>query len=657
MLKRTGPQLLLLLVLTALGTLFYYALFHWDNKYTAALPGGYGYSVLPEDPQQVFFLVDGWEFYPGQLLEPEDFAAGTAPRAYTYIGEYPNFSAPLGSPYGTATYRLILRYEGAPTELALYLPELLCAGKIYLNGVLAGQHGSLSPYQPLVTDGIYSFTADGDTEILIQCANYSHYYSGMYYPPAVGTVSAVAKVTWARLMVYGLLCFSALTLALHNLIQWLLGRDRLIRWMGLLSLAFALRVSYPFLRALGAPSVRLLYGLEDLCGSCVLLCAILLAGELSGRAARWYHRRAAVPGAAALCTFTTLFPLIILPYLPSLINFYGYVLFFWKLAASLYLLFLSVRPMAGDLLLKRYLLCAAGFYGLSLGVSVLFANRLEPIRGAWPEECGGFAVVVGFAAMMVRRGVLLTRENRRLTLYLQEEVDRKTRGMDLLLKERRELLANLLHDLKNPLAALRNYAELVRQEGVALDQETASYLDALTERAETVEERLDLLQDFSRGERGMFPMEPLCLNLFLRQFYTANLPDMELSGTAFRLRLPRESVWICGSRERLRTALENLCYNALSFTPAQGTITLSLTAEDRTAVISVRDTGSGIAPEDLPHVFERGFTRRSDGSGEGLGLFLVRTFALEHGGTAEAASRPGEGSTFTIRLPRLPKPQ
>ena len=63
------------------------------------------------------------------------------------------------------------------------------------------------------------------------------------------------------------------------------------------------------------------------------------------------------------------------------------------------------------------------------------------------------------------------------------------------------------------------------------------------------------------------------------------------------------------------------------------------------------DTGCGIAPEDLPHVFERGFTRRPDNSGEGLGLYIVRTFALEHGGSAEAESKPGSGSTFTLRLP------
>lgn len=97
--------------------------------------------------------------------------------------------------------------------------------------------------------------------------------------------------------------------------------------------------------------------------------------------------------------------------------------------------------------------------------------------------------------------------------------------------------------------------------------------------------------------------------------------------------------------------MENLCYNALSFTPEDGTVTLSLRREDGWAAVSVTDTGAGIAPADLPHLFERGFTRRPDGSGQGMGLFIVRNVALEHGGTAEVRSQLGEGSTFTLRLP------
>lgn len=651
--RQVRLQALLLAAVVLSSAAFYTLLYCFDNKYTAALPGGYGYNVLQDDPDDVAFLVDGWEYYPGQLLSPADFDHGVTPDLYTYIGKYPNFSAHLGTPYGVATYRLTLENGGDPVELALYLPELLCAGRVYINGVLAGEQGSLEPYAPRVMDGTYALAVNKSAEIIIQCANYTHYYSGMYYPPAVGSLGAISRMLTIRQIVYGFLCFTALAISLFHLLQWLLGRDKLARWMGGLSLFFALRVSYPFIRALGIPSIRPLYALEDVCGNAVVLCAILLAGELSGCAGRKYHRRGAVPAAAGLCLFTVLFPLFILPYAPIFINSYGILLFVWKLGAGLYLLFLSGHALSQDTRLGHYLLCAAGFYGLSVAASVVTANHFEPFCGAWLEEYGGYTLVIGFAAQMIRRSVLLTQENRRLTLHLQEEVDRKTHSMSILLTERRELLANLLHDLKNPLAALRNYAELVRSGNIALDQETAEYLNALSDRVEAVGDRFDLLQDFSRGERWMFSPEDICLNDLLRQFYAANCPDMELSGLEFRLRLPGENLYIRGNQDRLRTALENLCYNALSFTPPDGTVTLGLAQEPPYAVITVQDTGCGIAPEDLPHVFERGFTRREDDSGEGLGLHIVRIIALEHGGSVQAASQVGKGSIFTLRLPAL----
>ena len=648
--KRSLPGLLCLLLAAALA---FGALFRLDNKYTAALPGGLGYNVLQADAEQVAFLVDGWEFWPGELLSPEELAQRKA-TLHTYAGEHPHLSELTGSPYGAATYRLLLKDPAPPRSLALYLPELLCAGRVYINGELVGEQGSLSPYRPHVADALYPFRSGETTELVIQCANYTHYYSGLYYPPAVGSPTAIAKMTAARLLVYGLLCFVALGLALSNLALWALGRDRLEKWMGLLSLAFALRVCYPFLRALGVPLIRPLYALEDLCASAVLLFALLLAGELSGVAVRWYHRSLALPATAALCLFSTVFPLFILPYAPLFINTYGLVLFWWKLSAGIYLFFLALSGPQRDTLLGPYLLCAAGLYGLSLTVAALTIDRFEPIRGAWPEEYGGFALVLVFGALMVRRGALLTAENRRLTLHLQEEVDRKTRTLEVLLDQRRELLAGLIHDVKNPLSAVGNYLQLIRRGQAPLDSETAGYLDALVERVDAMEGRFGVLQSFSREERDALTLAPVCLNDLLTRFYETNRPDMELSGLTFRLALPDHPLSVRGNEARLRTALENLCYNALSFTPEDGTVTLSLFQEGDRAVISVADTGPGIPPEDLPHLFQRGFTHRPDGSGEGLGLYIVRTVALEHGGTVEAASPTEGGSIFTLRLPLSP---
>ena len=145
--KDTRLSLLILSAFLLVGLLAALGQYRWDNKYTSALSGGWGFNVLQSDPEQPAWLVDGWEFYPGELLSPEDFAAGRQAEEYTYAGQYPNFSAQLGSPYGEATYRLVLENPGESVELSLYLPELLCAGRVYIGGELAGD-GELPAREP-----------------------------------------------------------------------------------------------------------------------------------------------------------------------------------------------------------------------------------------------------------------------------------------------------------------------------------------------------------------------------------------------------------------------------------------------------------------------------------------------------------------------------
>lgn len=86
--KHIKMQALILAVVLLVGAVLYGFLYQADNKYTSALPGGYGYNVLPNDLEQVSFLVDGWEYYPGQLLSPSDFEGGIQPEYYTYIGKH-----------------------------------------------------------------------------------------------------------------------------------------------------------------------------------------------------------------------------------------------------------------------------------------------------------------------------------------------------------------------------------------------------------------------------------------------------------------------------------------------------------------------------------------------------------------------------------------
>ena len=146
----------------------------------------------------------------------------------------------------------------------------------------------------------------------------------------------------------------------------------------------------------------------------------------------------------------------------------------------------------------------------------------------------------------------------------------------------------------------------------------------------------------------------LDLCLLLRDFYSSNKPDIDVNGISFELLLKdSQPVMVYGDRRKLVSVLQNLVFNAVSFTPEGGKIRLCLDKEQEFAVLCVEDNGSGISEEDIPHIFDRFFTHRSHDNGSGVGLFIVKSIVTEHGGNIEVASTPGKGTIFTIRLPLI----
>jgi signal transduction histidine kinase len=114
-------------------------------------------------------------------------------------------------------------------------------------------------------------------------------------------------------------------------------------------------------------------------------------------------------------------------------------------------------------------------------------------------------------------------------------------------------------------------------------------------------------------------------------------------------------VKVYGDADQLKQVLVALLDNAFKYTPYEGSVSLSLTSDENHAIVKVSDTGIGILPEDLPHIFERFYradrTRSRDRGGSGLGLTIAQSIVQEHQGTIEVESTPGRGSTFTLKLP------
>lgn len=223
-----------------------------------------------------------------------------------------------------------------------------------------------------------------------------------------------------------------------------------------------------------------------------------------------------------------------------------------------------------------------------------------------------------------------------------------------------DFLAMLGHELRNPLSVIgTSVAILDRVDGQA---ETATHVrQIITRQVRHLTDLVNDLLDVTRVTSGKISLlrRPLDLAEVAR---TCATTLAEAGATrAHQVVLALEPAWVEADETRLQQVITNLVLNAVKFTPAGGTVTIAVRGEDDAAVLQVRDTGVGIAPDLLPRVFEA-FVQghpaadRSQG-GLGLGLTLVRRLAELHGGSVDAASDgPGRGATFTVRLRRVPSP-
>jgi PAS domain S-box-containing protein len=225
-----------------------------------------------------------------------------------------------------------------------------------------------------------------------------------------------------------------------------------------------------------------------------------------------------------------------------------------------------------------------------------------------------------------------------------------------------QFLATLAHELRNPLAPLRNGLELIKLAGG--DEAVVGRTREMMERQLGHMVRLvDDLLDLSRISRGRIELrrERIELTKIVRHAVETSRPLIEQTGQEFTITLAPEPIVVDADVTRLAQVFSNLLNNAAKYTPRDGRISLAVERQGSDAVVCVRDTGAGIPPEMLPEVFEmfaqvdRSQQRAS--SGLGIGLSLVKALVELHGGSVEARSDgPGKGSEFVVRLPVLLTP-
>ncbi|HBF2240188.1 TPA: histidine kinase [Clostridioides difficile] len=649
-----------LLAITGLNLLYKY-----DNKYTyKSIRASNGILTIDNDTftkGKLVFLIDDWEFYNHKIFKPNDFTEQDIKPEYVFIGQYPDFSMRKGtqSPYGNATYRMRIKNEGKDKLLSLELPEIFSSSEVWINGEMVSKLGDVGTekYRPKIKNSVVSFIAKKNTEIIINVSNFSHYYSGLYYPPALGETKDISNMMFYRLLFYSIICFTTFAIAIFSLSVWFLSnKSKIYLYFGCMCVFFAIHVSYPFVHLLGLPLVSFTYAVEDLSYFMVVLCIICINGSISKIEENKVYRFLILPLGITMSIISIVIPIILLPYDMYFVNIYGKLIDIYKYIVFIYILMSSLvsiyKKTCSEHISSYILVSVNTVFGISILFDAVTSNRFEPIFTGWQTEYCGFVIVILFSVMMINRNRIIIKENEKLTRNLEHEVEVRTNELTTLLNERKRFLADVAHDLKAPVSAIQAFIDLIKVGNIHVDEETRTYLYAINQKSNEVQNRVRSLQEFTSQDKSIGISEKICLNNFIKEIYENNLPDTQACGVNFETYVLEKKIYAKINKEMLTRAFENLIYNALTFTPFDGKIILSMDKEDGFAIIKISDNGKGIPPENIPKVFDRFFTERDNNEpkGQGLGLYIVKSIIREHGGEIFVDSELGKGTVFTIKL-------
>ncbi|OLE66235.1 MAG: hypothetical protein AUG03_00860, partial [Acidobacteria bacterium 13_1_20CM_2_68_14] len=222
---------------------------------------------------------------------------------------------------------------------------------------------------------------------------------------------------------------------------------------------------------------------------------------------------------------------------------------------------------------------------------------------------------------------------------------------------RREFVANVSHELRTPLTAIKGYAETLRDGGLRDPETAAEFVRVIHRHAERLRALIEDLLDLAAVEQGeaRIDLAPVALRDVATQAEAVARPAAAGKRHTLTLDVPGDLPRVLADRDRLGQVLINLLDNAVKFTPEGGRIEVSARPSSGRVVLSVKDNGVGIPPEDIGRIFERfyrvGRSRDRREGGTGLGLAIAKHLTQAMGGTIEVESRPGSGTTFRVSLP------
>ena len=594
-------------------------------------------DIRQQDVSSTVFQITGWwDFYPGGLYAPEDFVSGAAgEKAATNV-------SPSDWAYGTHRLRVLAQPN---RYYAICGFSLDYATRIFVNGVQAAEFGQVSeteegfvPRVGYMTIPLFS-GPDGQIEIVVQYSNYVHKDGGSIPPLEFSTVQNIEAFKAAGDLVSLSLSGGLLLLAANFVLSAAVRKKSYFLCLALCCVVTALRDQNFLVVHLLTPQTswylayRLLILIVMLMPVSILLMLKSQYWKASAQGPLWAYLGTAAAAGVLVCLIpvrelvavSTLVYYLSVPYLAYLI--FGIVRSYLQQ---------NKLEMADVLVLLGFLVLLTG-----LVYEALMTGRSAQITRYGATSCGmlGF-VFLNAAAMSIRRQ---QQEIQLLASQSRSEMLEKMNQLNM------DFLHKVAHELKTPLTVISGYAQLTGMQLAEdrLTDETPKNLKTIQREAQRLANIVARLMEYSYGHKSELTFGVVEVEELLESVRVIAVPMCMKNNNTVQA-LPGTGGWVRGNFEVLLQIFINLVMNASKNTQ-NGRITISAEEQDQEGYILFRvtDTGCGIDPALLPHIFEQGV---SGGDGSGLGLTICREAVEAHGGRIWVEHTGAQGTTMAFTV-------
>jgi len=637
-----------------------------------------------------------WHFYPGMLLSDSDEAVQAEGKPVTLPGTWNDYSREFGIAHGKGygTYRLVVLADTDEPTLSIRIPNVFTAYKLYVNGETVAERGRVSAAE---ADAVASQTpqlatfvtpADGKIELLLQVSNFHHRRGGIWVDPKLGATTEMVELQ-TRLTAQSMVLIGSLTIVgLYHIALFARRREEAFTLhFGLLCIFIALRtiVTGETLLQRWVPGLSWETGLKIDYASLTLsaLSAYMYIFSLFPHEASKRVGRAIVSCSMVLCAIVLLFPAYQYSRLLTV-----YQLFI--VAVSLFILFALLSAKRRNRAGAGFVLAGVLVFTLTVLNDMVYYNEWYMSTELVP--LGLFFFILMQALILSSRfsGALHKVETvsgalRELNLHLEDRIEERTdalrrskekleasnRRLERMERSRRHLMTNISHDLRTPMTLIQGYLEALQDGVVQGAEQQAQYIRMALGKIGGLNRLIGDLFELAKLESGQVPLkiEPVPVTDWAYLIQDSFGLDIESRGMAFSLDgldgssgergTPWEKLRVNIDEGRMNQVIANLVYNALKYMQPGGKLTVAFGYDEsrRRLVLTITDTGDGIAAEHMPYLFDRFYkkddARQGASGGSGIGLAIVKEIIELHNGTIEAESEVGQGTSFRIELPAM----